>query len=320
MVKFSGAPLSALRIVVLCGGTSAERDVSLESGAAVAGALRERGHQVSLVDPADVDLLRYDWSSCDVVFLALHGTFGEDGRVQQLLEQARVPFTGSDSHASRLAFSKSASKERFALNDVPTLPYALIHENDDAARIQQQAKSIGFPCVLKPDAQGSSFGVSIVRTPDELPQALTNCFQYDSFGVLEPFVDGTEWTIGLIDGDQLPPIRIETDRNFFDYRAKYEANDTRYLFEFDVPTRVVAAIATAGRRACESLGTRGLVRVDLMLDRFRQPWVLEVNTIPGLTSHSLLPKAAAEAGIEFGEVCERAVRAALQPAESSAAV
>eukprot|EP00913_Durusdinium_trenchii_P005651 g5269.t1 len=271
------------------------------------------------VDPAGTDLARYDWSGCDAVFIALHGSFGEDGRVQQLLEQAGVVYTGSDPHTSQTAFSKSATKERFALSGVPTLPYALIHENDDAGRIQRQAQSIGFPCVLKPDAQGSSFGVSIVRSPDELPAALTNCFQYDAFGILEPYVDGTEWTVGMLDDVALPPIRIETDRTFFDFTAKYKEATTQYLFEFDLPTRVVAAIKTAGRRACEAIGTRGPVRADIMLDRFRQPWVLEVNTIPGLTSHSLLPKAAAEAGIAFEELCESTIAGALASARQNQA-
>lgn len=303
--------LEPMRIIVLSGGDSAEREVSLESGAAVADALAERGHRITIVDPAEADLRTANWSQCDAVFIALHGTFGEDGQVQQILENARVPFTGSDSETSRVAFSKSASKERFAIGGIPTLPYALINKADDSTRIQQQIESIGLPCVIKPDAQGSSHGVSIVESPEQIPQALTNCFQYDNFGVVEPYVVGSEWTVGMIDATILPPICIETDRSFFDFSAKYEDDETRYRFEFDLPTHVVAAITNAGRRACESLGTQGLVRADIILDRDRQPWVLEVNTIPGLTSHSLLPKAAAEIGIDFGALCEIAVRSGM---------
>ncbi len=300
-----------LRIAVLAGGTSRERNISLESGDAVAKALSQRGHLVSRVDPAFIELTTLNWSDYDVAFLALHGTFGEDGHVQQILEEAGIPFTGSDSTASRLAFSKSAAKERFVQNGVPTPPYVLIHESDSATRIQQQAAAIGFPLAVKPDAQGSSLGITIVRSPEELPQALARCFHFDPFGLLETAVDGTEWTLGWLDDAPLPLIQIETGRDFFDYAAKYEDDATQYLFDFTAPANVVKAIESAGRHAREALGCRGLCRVDLRVDKFGQPWVLEVNTIPGLTSHSLVPKAAARMGLSLGELCERAIQKCL---------
>ncbi len=296
-----------LRIAVLAGGTSRERNISLESGDSVAKSLSERGHIVSRIDPAHIELTELDWSSFDVAFLALHGTFGEDGHVQQILEEAGIPFTGSDSVSSRLAFSKSAAKERFVQNGVPTPAYVLIHESDSAARIQQQAQALGFPLAVKPDGQGSSLGVTIVRTPEELPQALSRCFHFDPFGLLEVAIDGTEWTLGILDGEPLPLIQIETGRGFFDYTAKYEDDDTQYLFDFAFQTSVVKAIENAGRRAYESLGCRGLARVDLRVDQFGEPWVLEVNTIPGMTSHSLVPKAAARIGLSLGAICERSI-------------
>ena len=307
---------SLLQIAVLCGGASSERSVSLESGAAVVSALAGRGHKVTPLDPAEVDLAMVEWGRFDAAFLALHGAFGEDGHVQTQLEGFGVSYTGSDADTSRLAFSKSASKERFAQHNVPTPPYVLIHESDDAARIHQQAKMRGYPLVVKPDAQGSSLGVSIVQTPDELPQALARCFHLDRFGVLEAYIAGSEWTVGLLDDETLPLIRIETARPFYDFYAKYEDEATEYLFDFALPAPVVKAIETAGRRAGAALGTRGLARVDLRLDRYNQPWVLELNTIPGFTSHSLVPKAAARMGIGFGELCERAVRTCLAPAVS----
>ncbi|GAB4137988.1 MAG: D-alanine--D-alanine ligase [Planctomycetaceae bacterium] len=309
--------LPALRVALLAGGNSAERAVSLESGRAVHEALLRRGHSVVPIDPAATDLEKIDRTDFDVAFLALHGTHGEDGRVQRILETARIPFTGSDSLTSRLAFSKSASKEHFSYSDVPTLPFVLIHQTDDASRIQQQTSAIGFPCVIKPDAQGSSVGVSIVRSPEELPGALTCCFEHDAFGIVEPFIEGTEWTVSMIDDLALPPIQIVPGRTFYDYQAKYETENTRYLFDTDETAETVAAILDAGKRACQSLGTRGLVRADIMLDRFRRPWVLEVNTIPGMTSHSLLPKAAARAGIDFDTLCERALESALSCAETN---
>ena len=302
---------SSLRIVVLLGGDSAEREISLKSGAAVSQALAALGHQVIDVDPAETSLTTYDWQGVDVVFIALHGTFGEDGGVQEILENAGVPYTGSGPQASRLAFSKSAAKERFALQQVPTPAYVLIHESDTAERIRREAAAIGYPLVVKPDAQGSSLGVSIVRTPDDLAQALTQCFHYDSFGLLEAYVAGTEWTVGMIDDEPLPLIRIASDRGFFDFQAKYEDDATRYEFDFDVPAEVTAGIERAAQNACRALETRGLARVDVLLDRFHRPWVLEVNTVPGLTDHSLVPKAAARRGLSFASLCERLVRSCL---------
>ena len=304
------------RIAVLSGGESSEREVSLQSGAAVARALEARGHEVTRIDPAESDLAQETWGVFDVAFLAIHGRFGEDGQIQRLLEDVGIPYTGSNSDTSRLAFSKSASKERFAQCGVPTPPYVLIHESDDAERIQTQALRVGYPLVVKPDTQGSSLGVSLIDSPQELPQALKQCFQYDPFGIVEPVVSGSEWTVGLLDDVVLPLIKIETNRQFFDYQAKYEDEATAYRFEFPLPAHVVHAIETAGRQAGEALKTRGLARVDILLDKFQQPWVLEVNTIPGLTDHSLIPKSAARLGIGFGELCERAIQSCLSTAAS----
>lgn len=315
MAIFKAQRLDPMQIAVLAGGESAERAVSLQSGAAVTRALSERGHQVTAIDPAETDLAAVNWSEFTVAFLALHGPFGEDGQVQSVLEAAGVAYTGSNAAVSRLAFSKSASKERFSQHGVPTPPYVLIHESDAATRVQQEAQRLGYPLVVKPDAQGSSLGVSIIDSPHELPQALERCFELDPFGILEPAVVGTEWTVGLLDDLVLPLIQIETGRPFFDYQAKYEDDDTVYRFEFSLPGHVVEAIESAGRRAGEALGTSGVVRVDIRLDRLQQPWVLEINTIPGFTDHSLIPKAAARLGINLGELCERAIRSCLSTAK-----
>jgi len=303
-----------LKIVVLAGGESAEREISLKSGENVAQALSARGHQVVIVDPSLVDLETYDWSTCDVAFLALHGTYGEDGTVQATLERLGVLYSGCDAPTSKLAFSKSASKERFIQRNVSTPSYVLIHESDDAQRIEQHARSMGYPLVVKPDAQGSSLGVTIVKSPEELPQALARCFHYDSFGILESAIQGSEWTVSLVDDQVLPLIQIKTPHEFFDYEAKYLEDSTEYLFEFDLPTNVIQSIIKAGIGACEALGTTGMVRVDLLLDRFQQPWVLEVNTIPGFTDHSLVPKAADKAGLDFGELCEQVLLSRLSGA------
>ena len=300
------------RVAVLAGGDSDEREISLQSGAAVQQALSERGHLAMHLDPFVVDLAGVDWRQFDVAFLALHGQFGEDGQVQQILEDAGIPYTGSDATASRLAFSKSAAKERFLQFGVPTPEYSLLHSTDDASRIERITNEIGYPLVIKPDCQGSSLGVTIVRSSAGVPAALKHCFEFDSFAVVERAILGTEWTVGLLDELILPPIQIETDREFFDWQAKYEDENTRYLFESNLPAQVVTSIADAARDASRALGTRGISRVDLRVDEAGQPWVLEINTIPGCTSHSLIPKAAARMGIEFGELCELAIRSCLK--------
>jgi D-alanine-D-alanine ligase len=211
-------------------------------------------------------------------------------------------------------------RNRFAQHHVPTAPYVLIDESDTAHRIWQQADQLGFPLVVKPDTQGSSLGVSIVHTPAELAAALTACFHYDSFGLLEQALAGSEWTVGLIDNRALPPIRIETDRKFFDYEAKYEDDETRYGFDFDVPAAQVESVVQTARDACTALGTSGLARVDLILDQSGTPQVLEVNTVPGLTDHSLVPKAAARLGMSLADLCQECVQSALRQATSRAAL
>ncbi|MES2791925.1 MAG: D-alanine--D-alanine ligase [Planctomycetota bacterium] len=300
------------KVAVLFGGESAEREISLASGRCVSQALRERGHEVVDIDPKFVDLSRHDWSDIDVAFLALHGKFGEDGHVQSILEVLGVPYTGSDAEASRVGISKSATKERIAQHSVPTAPYVLIHESDTAERILTHAGNLGFPLVVKPDTQGSSLGVSIVQNAEELLLALPKCFCLDSFGILEQAIIGSEWTVGMLDDCILPPIQISTDRQFFDFQAKYNDDGTGYRFDYSVPSDVVRRIELVAQNACRALGTRGLARVDIMLDRELQPWVLEINTIPGLTDHSLVPKAAGQMGWSFGELCERAIFSSLK--------
>ena len=306
-------PLNPLRVAVLSGGDSAERSISLKSGAAVATALAERGHAVITIDPVETSLDTYNWSNVDVAFLALHGTFGEDGGVQQILEAHSVVFTGSDSEASRLAFSKSAAKERFTLTGISTPEYALVHKDDSPARIARQAASIGYPLVVKPDSQGSSLGVVIVNEESALAAAVAQSFVLDSFCLLERAIIGAEWTLGAIDDQPLPLIRIGTEHQFFDFEAKYNDDDTQYHFDESIPDEFRNQLIEIGIEACRALGTKGVARVDIMVDAAGQPWILEVNTIPGLTDHSLVPKAAAKIGLDMSRLCEvvldRAIKA-----------
>ena len=295
--------LAPLRIAVLAGGESAERKISLQSGAACVSALEAAGHSVVTVDPAIENLDRFDWSQIDVAFLALHGTFGEDGGVQQILERRGVAFTGSGSEASRLAFSKSAAKERFVATGVPTPANFVIHETDSLEEIAARANELGYPLVVKPDAQGSSIGVTIVRSPENLTDAVSQCFYFDAYGLLETAIAGQEWTLGVIDDEPLPLIRIGTSNTFFDYEAKYEDDATRYEFVDDLDPVIRDRLTETGLAACRSLGTSGVARVDLILDESGEPTVLEVNTIPGMTDHSLVPKAAAKIGLNMTDLC-----------------
>ena len=310
----SNQPLS---IVVLAGGPSAEREISLQSGSAVTHALRMRGHHVRSHDPAQGNLPELDWSEVDIVFLALHGEYGEDGAVQRQLDELGVPYTGSDPEACELTISKSACKERLFQHSVPTPQYVLIHETDVASHIQSQAAMLGYPLVVKPDTQGSSLGVSIVERPEDLPQALANAMQYDGYCLLEQYIDGTEWTSGLIGDRQLPLIQIQPGDGFYDFESKYVDDETDYEFEASVTDAVQQKIMDAAAIAASVTGVRGLSRVDLRVDSYGNPWVLEVNTIPGLTDHSLVPKAAQRTGVDLGELCEQVCRSAIAEAAVS---
>lgn len=317
MRRDSQRSVTPMNVAVLSGGVSAERAISLESGANVAAALRGIGHAVTPIDPAEMPIQEVDWNRFDVAFLALHGAFGEDGQVQRLLEETGIPYTGSDPLASRTAFSKSAAKERFAHAGVPTPTSVLVRQSDDAGQIFRAARRIAYPLVMKPDAQGSSLGVSICQSPDDLPEAQSRAFHYGSTALLESMVLGTEWTVAVFDDLVLPALQIETERGFFDYEAKYHDEQTVYRFDGAAP-EAIRAIQNVAYRAARALGTSGIARVDLRVDDFGQPWVLEVNTIPGFTSHSLVPKAAAQAGISFSDLCDQALHSALRRLPSPA--
>ena len=295
------------RVAVLSGGRSPERDVSLAGGKAVSAALEDRGFPVVRLDPRELDVTDFDWKRGDVAFLVLHGEFGEDGQVQTQLDALGIPYTGSGPEASRLAFSKSATKERLRLAGIPTPESVVIRRGDSLDSLLERAERLGFPLVVKPDAQGSSLGVSVVHKPMQLPAALARCFALDGFGLLEKYVAGSEWTIGLLNNDALPPICIETPRGFYDYDAKYADEETQYLFETTVPESVLRELQSLAVGVGRAVGTRGIARVDFRLDGDLKPWVLEVNTIPGMTDHSLIPKAFARMGISFPQLCERIV-------------
>ncbi len=300
-----------LRVCVLAGGDSAEREISLASGRHVATALRQADHRVRLIDPSAIALPDVSWTRHDACLIALHGGAGEDGRVQAELERLGVTYTGSGPASCRTAMSKSASKERFAQAGVPTPAYVLGHTSDPIEQFALRVAPLGYPLVVKPDGQGSSLGVSIVRRAEELAAATFQSQRFDPFVVAERFVPGREFTVGLIDHEPLPAIEIVHDREFFDYDAKYESARTKYRLTADLQSRLEVRITDVAVAAADALGMRGASRVDLRLDDQGRPWVLEVNAVPGLTEHSLLPMAAAAAGMSMDALCERMLRSAL---------
>lgn len=305
------------RIAVLAGGDSAERAVSLRSGAAVAAALVSAGHHLSLIDPAECPLHSVDWSGFDACFIALHGGAGEDGRVQQELQNLGVPYTGSGPQACRLAMSKSASKERFLECGVPTPPYVLVEADDPDAEIAECASPLGYPLIVKPNSQGSSIGVSVAEQPDDLARAIAISRRDDPTCIAESFVRGREFTVAVLEDRALPTIEIVTPERVFSFEAKYASSLTQYRFDFDLEDGPREAIVQAAVAATRCLGTTGLVRVDLMLGHDGRVWVLEVNTIPGMTVRSLAPRAASRAGLGMAALCEQLIHQCLATSEVS---
>lgn len=301
-----------LEIVLLLGGTSAEREVSLRSGQNASEALRSRGHRVTCIDPAEHPADALPLPPCDVVFLALHGAFGEDGTVQSLLEHAGLPYTGSGPEASRLAFDKLLAKRCLNAAGVRTPPAIEFTPTTDPDELTQQAHSLGFPVYVKPAAQGSSLGVTPVHTAEDLPAALQEALRYDSRGLIEQGIQGSEWTIGLFDELTFPVIVIEPIRRFYDFNAKYHDPHTRFRVAPEIPSAIQQELTQTARNTYQAFRAEGVARVDLMLDRHGQAWVLELNTLPGLTEQSTVPQAATYLGWSLGELCERMCLAAIQ--------
>jgi len=300
-------------VAVVYGGPSEEREISLESGAAVADALEAEGWPVrrlvinERVDPF-VDGIR---SAGEIAFLALHGRYGEDGTVQETLERAGVAYTGSGPEASRAAMDKATSKRKFQAGGVNTPKYYVAKDNSaEEARIPLHEAGLAPPMVVKPVASGSSIGVTIVREEAELEAALEEARKYGDEVLVESLVEGREFTVGVLEEEALPVVELLPAGEFYDYSAKYEDAGTRYVCPAELGAAESDEVKEVGLAAFRALGARDFGRVDVMLTADGRPSVLEVNTIPGFTSHSLLPRAAAAAGATFGELVGRIARLA----------
>lgn len=295
-----------LNVAVLMGGPSMEREVSLRSGTAVVGALSDAGMNVTAVDVRGPHFALP--ANTDVAFVALHGTFGEDGGVQQVLEARGVRYTGSGVQASALAFDKSAAKGIFQAHGVPSPRGVTLTKGDPVASLLE---AMSLPLVVKPSRQGSSVGVHLVRDKSELAAACADAWRYDAQIVIEEFVKGRELTVGLFDGVALPVIEVRPRGEVFTYDAKYTKGATEYLVPAPITSAESVQAQEWARQAHDALGCRDYSRVDLIMDEDGRMVVLEVNTIPGFTETSLVPKAARAAGLEFKTLCARLVEMAM---------
>lgn len=295
------------RVAVALGGNSAEREVSLDSGRNVLEALRSLGVDAHAVDgiPALLDALRAGHFAR--VFNILHGRGGEDGMLQGALQALGVPFTGSGVLGSALTMDKVRTKQVWIAKGLPTPRFQAYRKGEDIAAAIAQ---LGYPVIVKPSHEGSSVGITRVYGADDLPAAIELAMRYDGELVLEQLIEGDEFTVGILDGEALPSIHIVPQGEFYDYHAKYVAEDTQYICP-GLQDAAEQDMRRLAREAFDAAGASGWGRVDVMRDRDGRNWLLEVNTTPGMTSHSLVPKAARAVGIEFPQLCWRILETSL---------
>ena len=294
----SRPPSRPWRVTVLRGGPSAEREVSLAGGRAVAAAIRALGHVVTEADIAPDDLTALD-TPADIVFPVLHGRFGEDGHLQRILEQRGLAFVGSGSEASRIGIDKDATKRKWHAAGLPTAPWVVVTSDSRSALDELEP-----PFVVKPLAEGSSIGLSVCDTVESLQRVLPQALSDFGRVMVEQRLEGMELTVGILGHDPLPVIQVRPAAGLFDYAAKYERNDTDYAVDPGLDRTTSQAVQQLAVQAFDVLGCRHLARIDLIVDRRTGPQLLEINTLPGFTDHSLLPKAAAHIGIPFGRLVE----------------
>ena len=287
------------RVGVLLGGQSSEREISLQSGAAVVAALAEAGVDYVAIDIGANAIADIQAANIDRAFLALHGAGGEDGRIQAVLEFLNIPFTGSGVQASALGMDKLRTKQLWRGVGLPTPDFAILQPENDWEKV---LADLGGEAMVKPSHEGSSIGMARVNTPQGLASAYETAAQYDCSVIAERLIIGSEYTVAILNGKALPPIMLETDHYFYDYNAKYIANDTRYLCPCGLTDAKEQELKSLALAAFRSVGCDGWGRVDVMADKSLNFYLLEVNTAPGMTSHSLVPMAAKVSGLSFTEL------------------
>ncbi|HAO33508.1 MAG TPA: D-alanine--D-alanine ligase [Candidatus Competibacter sp.] len=305
-------PTAFGKVAVLMGGWSAEREVSLKSGAAVLAALRASNVDAHGIDADRAVLQTLAAGRFDRAFVILHGRGGEDGVIQGALETLGLPYTGSGVMASALGMDKLRTKQLWLGMGLPTPAYRIV---ESAAELTAAAGELGLPLAVKPSREGSSIGISRVDRAEQLKEAWTRAAACDSPVLVEPWIQGREYTGAVLQGQALPLIRLETPRAFYDYEAKYHADDTRYLCPCGLPEAREAELQELVRQAYAAVGGYGWGRVDLLVDSEDRPWLLEVNTVPGMTDHSLVPMAARATGLNFGELVWRILETSLARAD-----
>lgn len=306
-------------IGILMGGYSSEREISLRSGKAVVEALTQAGCKVKALDiilKEEHRILEFiREAKIDVAFIALHGKLGEDGTIQMILERLKTPYTGSGARASCTALNKVSTQRLFKEKDIPVAEFEVFSSN--GASFDREAEELiermnNFPVVVKPACEGSSIGITVVHEKDDFRVALTNAFRYGNEVLVERFIEGRELTVGILGQQALPVIEILPKNKFFDFKAKYEQGITEYLIPAPLPENIARQVQEVALSAHRVLGCRDVSRVDIMLDRQLRSCVLEVNTIPGFTATSLLPKAARAAGMDFTELCLKLIELAYE--------
>ena len=290
------------RVAVLLGGTSSEREVSLISGKAVLAGLGRRGLDVIGFDPAERALTDLLTLKIDRVWIALHGPGGEDGTVQGALEFLGIPYTGSGVMGSAIGMDKLRTKRLCQAVGVPTSPFVVLR---DAQDLDTAMETLGLPLFVKPGSQGSSVGMARVERAEDLKAAWEHALRYDPVVFAESLIPGAEYTVAILQGQALPSIRIETPRTFYDYEAKYLRNDTRYFCPSGLSGPAEDHLGRLALAAYDACGAEGWGRADFMMDRTGRPLLLEINTVPGMTDHSLVPMAARTAGMDFEELVWR---------------
>ena len=288
------------KVAVLLGGLSAEREVSLNSGAAVLKALLKKGVNAIEIDANYDTIKRLQEDQFDRAFIVLHGRWGEDGVIQGALESINLPYTGCGVAASAIAMNKVITKQIWQSSGLPTAKFLIAQNVSDLESVK---KELGFPVFVKPAHEGSSVGISRVDSIEQLLPAFELAKQQDSSVLIEQFVNGPELTIGILNGQALPVVRIEANNDFYDYEAKYQSNETQYHCPAGLSESLEQEIRALALQAFNAVGAKGWGRIDIMMDQQQKPYLIELNTVPGMTDHSLVPMAAKQAGLSFEELC-----------------